>query len=66
MGEKPFFTLDLNNLKDSTVKILEKFTKNGYSLESILDSAESLKYIKAIKNEFDKELNNPSDEFVNS
>jgi len=64
MDEKPFFTLDLNNLKDSNIKILEKFTKNGYSLESILDSAESLKYIKAIKNEFDRELQNPSDEFV--
>lgn len=64
MDEKPFFTLDLNNLKDSSLKILEKFTKNRYSLESILDSAESLKYIKAIKNEFDKELQNPSDEFV--
>lgn len=64
MDEKPFFTLDLNNLKDSNLKILEKFTKNGYSLESILDSAEGLKYIKAIKNEFEKELQNPSDEFV--
>ncbi len=64
MDEKPFFTLDLNNLKDSSLKILEKFTKNGYSLESILDSAEGLKYIKAIKNEFDKELQNPSDELV--
>lgn len=64
MDEKPFFTLDLGNLKDSNIKILEKFTKNGYSLESILDSAESLKYIKAIKNEFDKELQHPSDEFV--
>ena len=64
MDEKPFFTLDLNNLKDSNIKILEKFTKNGYSLESILDSAESLKYIKAIKNELEKELQQPTDEFV--
>lgn len=64
MDEKPFFTLDLNNLKDSNIKILEKFTKSGYNLESILDSAESLKYIKAIKLEFEKEINEPSDEFV--
>lgn len=64
MDEKPFFTLDLNNLKDSNLKILEKFTKNGYNLEGILDSAEGLKYIKAIKAEFEKELQNPSDEFV--
>lgn len=64
MDEKPFFTLDLNNLKDSNLKILEKFTKNGYNLESILDSAEGLKYIKAIKFEFEKEISDPSDEFV--
>lgn len=64
MDEKPFFTLDLSNLKDASIKILEKFTKNGYNLEGILDSAESLKYIKAIRNEFEKELKEPSDEFV--
>lgn len=64
MDEKPFFTLDLNNLKESNLKILEKFTKNGYNLNEILDSAEGLKYIKAIKSEFDKELQEPSDEFV--
>jgi hypothetical protein len=64
MNEKPLFTLDLSNLKDASIKILEKFTKNGYNLEGILDSAESLKYIKAIRNEFEKELKEPSDEIV--
>ena len=64
MDEKPFFTLDLSNLKDSSLKILTNFTKQGYNLESILDSAEALKYIKAIRNEFEKELNEPSDEVV--
>ncbi len=64
MDEKPFFTLDLSNLKDSSIKILEKFTKNGYHLEGILDSAEGLKYIKAIRKEFEKELQEPSDELV--
>lgn len=64
MDEKPFFTLDLSNLKDSSLKILENFSKTGYNLEEILDSAESLKYIKAIRNEFEKELQEPSDEIV--
>ncbi|WET69788.1 type I restriction endonuclease [Sphingobacterium sp.] len=64
MDEKPFFTLDLSNLKDSNLKILEKFTKNGFHLEGILDSAEELKYIKAIRKEFERELQEPSDEFV--
>lgn len=64
MDEKPFFTLKLNDINENSLKILEKFTKVGYNLESILDSAEALKYIKAIKSEFEKELQNPSDEFV--
>ena len=64
MDEKPFFTLDLSNLKDSSLKILENFTKNGYNLENILDSAEALKYIKAIRAEFEKEIQEPSDEMV--
>lgn len=64
MDEKPFFTLDLSNLKDSSLKILENFTKNGYSLENILDSAEAMKYIKAIRAEFEKELQEPTDEFI--
>lgn len=64
MDEKPFFTLDLSNLKNSNIKILENFTKNGFNLEEILDSAEALKYIKLIKNEYEKELQDPSDELV--
>jgi len=64
MDEKPFFTLDLSNLKETSIKLLESFTKQGYNLEGILDSAEALKYIKAIRNEFERELQDPSDELV--
>lgn len=64
MDEKPFFTLDLANLKDSSLRILENFTKHGYSLENILDSAEALKYIKAIRAEFEKEIQEPTDEMI--
>lgn len=64
MDEKPFLTIDIEDLKDSSIKILESFTKNEYNLESILDSAEGLKYIKAIRKEFEKEIENPSDEMV--
>ncbi|KQR72798.1 restriction endonuclease [Pedobacter sp. Leaf176] len=64
MDEKPFLTIDIEDLKDSSIKILESFTKNEYNLEQILDSAEALKYIKAIRKEFEKEIENPSDELV--
>jgi len=64
MDEKPFLTIDIEDLKDSAIKILESFTKNEFSLERILDSAEALKYIKAIRKEFEKEIETPSDELV--
>ncbi|MDQ1159940.1 hypothetical protein QE422_000308 [Chryseobacterium sp. SORGH_AS 447] len=64
MDEKPFFTINIEDIKDSSIKILEKFTKKDYNLEEILDSAEALKYIKAIRKEFEKEIENPSDEMV--
>ncbi len=50
-------------MKDSSIKILESFTKKDYNLENILDS-EALKYIKAIRKEFEKEIETPSDELV--
>jgi len=64
MDEKPFFSIDIEDLKDSSIKILENFTKKDYNLENILDSAEALKYIKAIRKEFEKEIETPSDEIV--
>lgn len=64
MDEKPFLTINIEDLKDSSLKILESFTKNGYDQGTILDSAEALKYIKAIIKEFEREIENPSDELV--
>ena len=64
MDDKPFLTVNLEDLKESTIKILENFTKSEFNLESILDSAEAMKYIKAIRKEFEKEIENPSDEIV--
>ena len=64
MDEKPFFTLDISDLKETSLKILQNFSKNGYNLEQILDSAEGLKYIKAIRKEFEQEIQEPSDEMV--
>ena len=64
MDEKPFLTINIEDLKDSAIKILESFTKNEYNLENILDSAEAFKYIKAIRKEFENEIENPSDELV--
>jgi hypothetical protein len=63
MDEKPFFTINIEDLKDSSIKILESLPKK-ITIWKYFDSAEALKYIKAIRKEFEKEIENPSDELV--
>lgn len=64
MDNNPFLTVNLANLKDSTIKELVKFTKATFSIDNILESAEALKYVRALKNEFEKEIQEPSDDFI--
>lgn len=64
MDKKPFFELDLTNIKDSDKKELEKFTKSAFDLENILESACELKYKNEMKKLMAEEFKNPSDEFV--
>lgn len=64
MDNNPFLTVNLANLKDSTIKELVKFSKATFSLDNILESAEALKYVRAFRNEFEKEIQEPSDDFI--
>ena len=64
MDNNPFLTVNLANLKDSTIKELVKFTKATFSIDNILESAEVLKYVRAFRNEFEKEIQEPSDDFI--
>jgi hypothetical protein len=64
MDEKPFFALDLENLKERDVKFLEKFAHDQLNIDTILASASSKKYIGEVKQILRKEIENPSPEFV--
>jgi predicted type IV restriction endonuclease len=64
MDGKPFFTLDLENLKERDVKFLEKFAHDQLNIDNILASASSKKYIGEVKQLLKKEVENPSPEFV--
>jgi hypothetical protein len=57
-----FFTEHIK-LKDTSLKILENFLKWIY-LKRFWILQKGLKYIKAIRNEFEKEIQEPSDEIV--
>lgn len=64
MDEKPFLEFKINNIKDVQIEELSKFHKSVFDVESISNTASELKYTKEIRSLFQKELQEPSSEFV--
>jgi hypothetical protein len=65
MDEKPFFEIDLFDLKDSSIKYLEGFSKDELDVDAIVNSASELKYTSLIKDFFKKQMEKPSEDFAN-
>jgi len=64
MDEKPFFTFSMDMLKPSDVKTLESFTKSAFDLDRIVDEATTLKTQSLLRQELEREIAAPSEEFV--
>ncbi|WP_439184759.1 type I restriction endonuclease [Carboxylicivirga taeanensis] len=64
MDSEPFLVIDFENIKDFEINELKKFQKSNFDIDKIIDSASELKYSSAIKEILEKELNEPSEEFV--
>ncbi len=64
MDKKPFFSLNLETLKQNDLKTLEKFTKPNFDIDKILQEAGSLKLQQLLRAELEKEFNTPSEEFT--
>jgi len=64
MDEKPFLEFSMDNLKDPTINEIAKFHKSNFNVDKIVNNASSLKYTKEIKKLIDRELLEPSREFV--
>jgi hypothetical protein len=64
MDEKPFFDIDLLNIKDNEIEELKKFHKSYFDLESIVNTASDLKYTSEIKTIIQNEIVNPTEWFV--
>ena len=64
MDTKPFFEFDFENMKDSAINELLKFHKSTFDVDEILTNASFLKYVREIKEIFEKEFNEPSEDFV--
>jgi hypothetical protein len=64
MDERPFFTLDLENVKKSDLRTLSNFIKGTFDIERVVAEAGNLKMQTLVAKELDREFAEPSDEFV--
>jgi predicted type IV restriction endonuclease len=65
MDQKPFFEVDLLNLNDTQISYLKNFEKDSLDVNSILSTAEELKYSNLIKDLLKQQLASPSEDFAN-
>lgn len=64
MDDRPFLVLDLLEIDDTLLPELRKLTKSDFDLNSVINAAEELKYVGAIKRALAAEFRDPQDDFV--
>ncbi|HBH49171.1 MAG TPA: restriction endonuclease [Bacteroidales bacterium] len=64
LDDKPFFELDLLNIKEQQVSELKKFHKSNFDIDKIISTASELKYSNAIKSILNDEIEEPSETFI--
>ncbi|TFC09531.1 restriction endonuclease [Cryobacterium algoritolerans] len=64
MDEKPFLVLALLDIDETLIPELRKLTKDVFDLDSIISSAEELKYIGQIKRTIAAQFTEPQDEWI--
>tara|TARA_E500000318_G_C3543938_1_gene205779 strand:- start:135 stop:1205 length:1071 start_codon:yes stop_codon:yes gene_type:complete len=64
MDREPFFRFDLGDYLKVNARELERFRKESFSIETVLNSASDLKYRGLLEAEIQKEMETPSEEFT--
>jgi len=64
MDEKPFFEFNILDFKERDVEELKKFAKSAFDVDTILTTANDLKYTRAIQNRLADWMVSPSEDFV--
>ena len=64
MDEKPFFEFNILDFRERDIEELKKFAKSAFDLDTILTTANDLKYTRAIQNRLAEWMAAPSEEFV--
>jgi len=64
MDQEPFLEFDFENIKENVINELRKFQKETFDIKKIVDSASELKYSALIRSILEKELSDPTEDFV--
>jgi len=64
MDNKPFLEFSLNQLDESIINEIKKFTKQSFDIDQILASANEMKFTRSIKSYINEQLASPSEEFI--
>lgn len=64
MDEKPFLIFDLLDIDRTLVPEIQKFSKESFDIDSVVNAAEELKYIGGIRRIITTEVKEPSEEWV--
>ncbi|WP_333812046.1 type I restriction endonuclease, partial [Timonella senegalensis] len=64
MDSRPFLVLDLLDIDESILPELAKLRKDSFNLDSVVSSAEELKYVGALKREIGTFFREPDEEIV--
>lgn len=64
MDEKPFFEFNILDFKERDVEELKKFAKAAFDLDTILTTANDLKYTRAIQTKLAEWMINPPEDVV--
>lgn len=64
MDSKPFLVFKITDFPESLLPELKRFTKSAFDIDSLLNIAGGLKYLRELKLILQEEFQKPSDEFV--
>jgi predicted type IV restriction endonuclease len=64
MDQKPFFVINMLDLKDVDILEIAKFRKNEFDIVNVLTTASELKYTGEIKQYLNQQWEEPSEEFI--
>jgi hypothetical protein len=64
MDEKPFFEFNILDFKERDVEELKKFAKAAFDLDTILTTANELKYTRSVQTRLNEWIQAPSEDFV--